>query len=154
IGAAASDVEILVINRNPYHNIRVRNYEVDLSEAALPLAGLLDPIGVHHRVGEVASIDSARREITVAAGDGKETLACDRIVLALGSEVMRPDIPGLAVHGFDVDCYAAAERLDAHLAVLGRSAPSPGRATVVVVGAGFTGIEVATEMPDKLARAG
>src|SRR5499427_3261397 len=83
IGTPAGEVEILVINRNPYHNIRVRNYEVDLSEAALPLAGLLDPIGVHHRVGEVAGIDPARREITVAAGDGKETLACDRIVLAL-----------------------------------------------------------------------
>jgi NADH dehydrogenase len=30
---------------------------------------------------------------------------------------------------------------------------SPGRSTVVVVGAGFTGIEVATEMPSKLGRA-
>jgi flavin-dependent dehydrogenase len=36
--------EILVIDRNPYHNIRVRNYEVDLSDSALPLADLLDRI--------------------------------------------------------------------------------------------------------------
>ena len=40
IGQAA-EVEILVIDRNPRHNIRVRNYEVDLSEVAIPLAGLL-----------------------------------------------------------------------------------------------------------------
>ena len=36
IGAPA-DVEILVIDRNPYHNIRVRNYEVELNDCALPL---------------------------------------------------------------------------------------------------------------------
>jgi NADH dehydrogenase len=75
-------------------------------------------------------------------------------VLALGSEVMRPDIQGLAKHAFDVDTYAAALHLEDHLISLGHSAPSPGRSTVVVVGAGFTGIEVAAEMPDRLARAG
>src|SRR4051812_10847355 len=36
IGAAGTDIEIHVVDRNPYHNIRVRNYEVDLSEVALP----------------------------------------------------------------------------------------------------------------------
>ncbi|OAF05909.1 NAD(P)/FAD-dependent oxidoreductase [Bradyrhizobium neotropicale] len=150
----ATDIEIHLVDRNPYHNIRVRNYEVDLSEVALPLPQLLDPIGVSHGIGEVEAIAPARREISLVTSRGDETLAYDRLVLALGSEVMPPDIPGLAQHGFDVDTYAAALRLEAHLAVLGHSAPSPGRATVVVVGAGFTGIEVATEMPARLARAG
>ncbi|MBR0711700.1 NAD(P)/FAD-dependent oxidoreductase [Bradyrhizobium liaoningense] len=154
IGAAGGDIEIRVIDRNPYHNIRVRNYETDLSEVALPLAQLLDPIGVTHGLGEVEAIDPAHRRISLVTSGGEETLSYDRLVLALGSEVMRPDIPGLADHGFDVDTYAAALRLEDHLASLGRSAPSPGRSTVVVVGAGFTGIEVAAEMPDKLARAG
>jgi NADH:ubiquinone reductase (H+-translocating) len=63
------------------------------------------------------------------------------------------DLLGLAVHGYDVDTYAAAVRLDAHLAELGQQAPSERNSTVVVVGAGFTGIEVATEMPGKLNRA-
>ncbi len=45
-------------------------------------------------------------------------------------------------------------KLDSHLATLGRREASEPRATVVVVGAGFTGIEVAAEMPAKLARAG
>ncbi|WP_027581827.1 NAD(P)/FAD-dependent oxidoreductase [Bradyrhizobium sp. Ai1a-2] len=153
IGQSA-EVEILVIDRNPYHNIRVRNYEVDLSEAAIPLAGLLDPIGVAHRVAEVQAIDPVKQQVTVATSDGPEILTYDRLVLALGSELSRPAIPGLAANGFDVDTYAAAVRLDAHLAALGEEAPSEARATVVVVGAGFTGIEVVTEMPDKLDRAG
>lgn len=154
IGASDRDIEIRVIDRNPYHNIRVRNYEADLGEVALPLPRLLDPIGVSHGLGEVEAIDPVRREISLVTSSGEETLGYDRLVLALGSEVMRPDIPGLAAHGFDVDTYAAALRLEEHLVSLGRSAPSPGRSTVVVVGAGFTGIEVAAEMPDRLARAG
>ncbi|MDF0492866.1 NAD(P)/FAD-dependent oxidoreductase [Bradyrhizobium yuanmingense] len=154
IGASDRDIEIRLVDRNPYHNIRVRNYEADLAEVALPLPQLLDPIGVSHGVGEVEAIDPARREISLVTSAGKETLHYDRLVLALGSAVMRPDIPGLAAHAFDVDTYAAALRLEDHLVSLGRSAPSPGHSTVVVVGAGFTGIEVAAEMPDQLARAG
>lgn len=151
---ANSDIEIRVVDRNSYHNIRVRNYEVDLSEVALPLSQLLDPVGVTHCIGEVEAVDPARRQISLVTSNGEETLSYDRLVLALGSEVMRPDIPGLAEHAFDVDSYAAALRLEDHLISLGRSAPSPGRSTIVVVGAGFTGIEVAAELPDRLVRAG
>ncbi|MCP3460251.1 MULTISPECIES: NAD(P)/FAD-dependent oxidoreductase [unclassified Bradyrhizobium] len=154
IGAAGSDIEILVIDRNPYHNIRVRNYEVDLSEVVLPLSQLLDPVGVDHRLGDVETIDVARGTVTIAVNGAHDVVVYDRLVLALGSGVPRPDIPGLAANAFDVDTYAAAAKLEAHLAALGRSAPAPGRTTVVVVGAGFTGIEVAAEMPDRLARAG
>ncbi|MBB4364434.1 NADH dehydrogenase [Bradyrhizobium sp. CIR18] len=151
---AVSDIEICLIDRNPYHNIRVRNYEVDLSEVAIPLPQLLDPVGVSHEIGEVEAIDPVRHEISLVTSSGEQTLVYDRLVLALGSEVMRPDIPGLAEHAFDVDTYTAALHLEDHLVSLGRSAPSPGRSTVVVIGAGFTGIEVAAEMPDRLARAG
>ncbi len=153
IGGRAAETEILVVDRNPYHNIRVRNYEVDLSDVALPLAELLDPIGVNHRVAEVGAIDTDKQQVTVTTSRGQECLAYDRLVLALGSELPRPAIPGLAAHGFDVDTYAAAVRLDAHLAALGAREASEGCSTVVVVGAGFTGIEVATEMPGKLDRA-
>jgi len=153
-GARAAGVEILVVDRNAYHNIRVRNYEVDLSEAAIPLAELLDPIGVHHMAGEVQAIDPVKQQVTVATRGGRQMLDYDRLVFTLGSELARPAIPGLAANSFDVDTYAAALRLDAHLAELGKQAASDGRSTVVVVGAGFTGIEVATELPGKLDRAG
>jgi NADH dehydrogenase len=153
IGADAGDTEILVIDRNPYHNIRVRNYEVELDEAAIPLARLLDPVGVRHRLAEVESIDPTRQDVVIAAGGRREMLKYDRLVLTLGSELVRPPIPGLAAHGFDVDTYSAALKLDAHLAALGKREASEARSTVVVVGAGFTGIEVAAEMPAKLAKA-
>ncbi|MGY4222731.1 NADH dehydrogenase [Bradyrhizobium sp. USDA 4503] len=154
IGARAADTEILVVDRNAYHNIRVRNYEVDLGDVALPLKDLLDPVGVGHMVAEVAAIDPATRAVTIKTSAGAEVLSYDRLVLTTGSELVRPAISGLAAHGFDVDTYEAAMRLDAHLAALGNEPPSEARASIAVVGAGFTGIEVATEMPAKLAHAG
>ena len=153
IGPAASEVEILVVDRNDYHNIRVRNYEVDLSDVTIPLADVLDPIGVNHMRAEVQAVDPSARHVAVETAVGQQCLTYDRLVLTLGSQLVRPAIPGLAVHGYDVDTYVAAARLDAHLDELGKQAPSEGRSTVVVVGAGFTGIEVATEMPAKLDRA-
>ena len=159
IGAARKfdelgEAEILVVDRNPYHNIRVRNYEVDLSDVALPLAEFLDPIGIGHVVAEVCAIDPAEQRVTVNANGGRDVLSYDRLVLTLGSELVRPPVPGLASHGFDVDTYAAAVRLNGHLAALGSLGPSTESSTVVVVGAGFTGIEVASEMPGRLAHAG
>src|SRR5215468_1586792 len=154
IGPRAREVEILVVDRNPYHNIRVRNYEVDLGEAAIPLTKLLDPVGVKHIAAEVQAIDPAGQHVVVATGGRRETLSYDRLVLTLGSELVRPAIPGLAAASFDVDTYQAAMKLDAHLASLGKREVSEARATVVVVGAGFTGIEVAAEMPARLERAG
>jgi len=152
IGAITSEVEILLVDRNPYHNIRVRNYELDIGNVAIPLGDVLDPIGVRHLVAEVQTIDVAKQQVAVATSGGPEILTYDRLVLALGSELVRPDIPGLT-NTFDVDTYAAAVRLNAHIAGLSTSPMSPGRSTVVVVGAGLTGIEVATEMPSKLGRA-
>ncbi|HUN99979.1 MAG TPA: NAD(P)/FAD-dependent oxidoreductase [Bradyrhizobium sp.] len=149
---AAAD--ILIVDRNPYHNIRVRNYEADLSDVAIPLSEVLDPIGVGHIAAEVEAIDTTNQEVAIATADSRQRLSYDRLVLALGSELVRPPIPGLAAHGFDVDTYAAAVRLDAHLAKLATLAASPACSTVVIVGAGFTGIEVATELPNRLAQAG
>src|SRR5262249_44198862 len=74
----------------------------------------------------------------------------DRFVLATGSTLFTPDIPGLREHGFNVDTLAAAEVLDAHLKALAAQPATPERNTVVVAGGGFTGLETATEMPERL----
>jgi len=153
-GSRTTDIEILVVDRHPYHNIRVRNYEVDISDVAIPLAGLLDPVGVKHLVASVETVDTAKQQVSVASARGREILSYDLLVLALGSELVRPAIPGLADNSFDVDTYAAALKLNRHLASLREQPASPGRNTVAVVGAGFTGIEVAAEMPQKLRDAG
>ena len=153
MGALPGEVEILLVDRNPYHNIRVRNYEIDLDNVAISLGEVLDPIGVNHLTAEIQTIDTAKQQVGVKTRDGEKSLTYDRLVLALGSELVRPNLPGLAGSSFDVDTYPAAVRLNTHVAALGASPATPGRSTAVVVGGGFTGIEVATEMPSKLRRA-
>jgi NADH:ubiquinone reductase (H+-translocating) len=73
-------------------------------------------------------------------------------VFALGSSVIRPDLPGLREFGFDIDTYDQAMRLNRHLESLADGPPTSGAATAVVVGAGLTGIEAACELPGRLAR--
>src|SRR6201986_371963 len=83
IGNASDKVEILVVDRNPYHNIRVRNYEADLSDVAIPLDEVLDPIGVRHVVAEVSGVDTVRQKVTVTTATGSHELSYDRLVLSL-----------------------------------------------------------------------
>ena len=141
-----AECEIVLVNDTPFHSIRVRNYEADLSDTRVPLDEVLGPVGVRRIKAEVTAIDVARRRVAC----GNETVSYDRLVFALGSRLARPSIPGLAQHGFDVDTHAGAMRLNAHIAALGNRPVS----TVLVVGGGLTGIEAAAEMPGKLRSAG
>jgi NADH dehydrogenase len=146
LGIGRDKASVTLINRDPWHSIRVRNYETDLSDVRVPLADVLVPADIDLIVGDVVGIDRSRREISVSSGAAESRIIYDKLVLAAGSSLARPRIPGLAEHAFDVDTYDAAIRLDEHLRSL-----EPGKLhTVAIVGGGLTGIEVACEMPDRL----
>ena len=145
-GIGADQISVTLVNAEPFHDIRVRNYEPDLTDVRLPLGPILDPIGVRLAVSEVTGVNVADR--TVACGSA--SIGYDRLVFALGSRLARPPVPGLADFGFDIDTYPAAARLADHLAGLGARPASVARDTVLVVGAGLTGIEVAADMPARL----
>jgi NADH dehydrogenase len=99
---------------------------------------------------EVTGVDLAGQTVAVTTSGGQRTLPYDRLVFALGSHLLRPNVAGVAEYAFDVDTYNGGARLNTHLQSLPRRPESPGQYTVVVVGAGLTGIEAATEMPQKL----
>jgi NADH dehydrogenase len=147
LGVPEGTVDITVLSARPFHDIRVRNYEADLSACRIPLADLLDPVGVAHVATEVTAIDTAARSVATSGG---ATFGYGRLVLASGSHVLKPDIPGLREFGFDVDTHDGALALRRHLSQLADGAPTPAAATVVVVGAGLTGIEAACELPKRL----
>jgi NADH:ubiquinone reductase (H+-translocating) len=150
LGVSPSDLEITLINRDGFHAIRVRNYEADLSNVRVALDAVLDPIGVRHVAGVVTDIDLAAQEVGITTPQGRTVLPYDRLVMAAGSEVVRPPIPGLADHVFSVDTFDEATRLDRRIAALRAAPVTEGRATVLVVGAGLTGVETACEMPARL----
>ncbi len=150
LGVPPGAVDVTVISSQPFHDIRVRNYEADLSACRIPLQHLLDPAGVGHITADVTGIDPL--SATVSTADGT-TLGYDRLVLAVGSRVVKPDLPGLAEFGYDVDTYDGAKRLQAHIRGLAEHAADPATATAVVVGAGLTGIETASELPTMMSDA-
>lgn len=152
-GIGPDRVEVTVVNATPWHSIRVRNYEADLSDTRVPLADVLDPIGVRLVTAEIAGISVADRTVTCVTEGRSSQLAYDRMVFCLGSRLVRPPIPGLREHAFDVDTYEAAMHLSTHLAELADKPRSVGRDTVLVIGGGLTGIEVAAEMPGRLSAA-
>ena len=145
-----NEISVTVVNRDPWHAIRVRNYETDLRDVRVPLDDVLGPIGVDLVIGEVSAVDCSRHEVLCNAASRSVALSYDRLVFALGSELVRPPIPGLAEYAFDIDTYGAAAKLGAHLAGLPDRPESPGRFTALVVGAGLTGVEAATELATRL----
>jgi NADH dehydrogenase len=150
LGASRGAVDVAVVSRQPFHDIRVRNYEADLSPCRIPLQELLDPAGVGQITATVTGIDASAA--TVSTADGA-ILGYDRLVLAVGSSVAKPDLPGLAEFGYDIDTYDGAMRLQGHIRDLAAHPKDSATATAVVVGAGLTGIEIATELPAMLSGA-
>ena len=152
LGRGPDAVAVTLINRDAFHSIRVRNYESDLTAVRVPLDDVLGPVGVRRVQGEVADLDLTRQAAIVDTVDGPQVLFYDRLVFALGSQVLRPPVPGLAEHAFDVDTYDGAVKLNNHLQSLPDRPESPGQFTVIVVGAGLTGIETATEIREDCGR--
>jgi NADH:ubiquinone reductase (H+-translocating) len=147
---AETEAEITLVDRTTYHNIRVRNYEADLRDVCIPLRDVLSPVAARVVNGEIFDIDLAGRCVLIRTAEGVRALAYDRLVMALGSELVRPPIAGLAARAFDVDTYAAASRLAQHIETLAGRPATPGQFTAVVIGAGLTGLEVASALPERL----
>src|ERR1700709_1336108 len=82
LGVPQGAVDVTVISSQPFHDIRVRNYEAALRPCRIPLQEFLDPVGVGHITVDVTRIDA--RAATVSTADGA-THGYDRVVLALGS---------------------------------------------------------------------
>ncbi len=144
------DIGVTVVSPSPNLVIRPRLYEAAIEGMAPDLTALFQAVGVEHVAGRVESIRSEAREISVAVADGCLTLPFDKFVLATGSVLNLAPVPGLAEHAFSVDQLSSAKALDAHLKLLAGKPDSLARNTVVVVGGGLTGIETATEMPERL----
>ncbi|MGE3245797.1 MAG: NAD(P)/FAD-dependent oxidoreductase [Beijerinckiaceae bacterium] len=142
---------VVLVAPEPYLTIRPRLYEAGPQSMRAPLGPLLETAGVRFVQGEVQAIDADARAVSITAPGGEAILNWSRLVVATGSAAHAPDIPGLAEHGFSVDDYSSALKFDAHLArICTRPLEAPAT-TFAIVGGGFTGIELACEMRDRIA---
>ncbi|MES1925436.1 FAD-dependent oxidoreductase [Salinisphaera sp. T31B1] len=151
VAGKEGEVEVTMVSPEPRVTIRPRLYESLLDNMDPDIGPLLKVVGVNFLAGWVETIDADKKEIVVAtmAGD-RATLSYDSFVLAAGSRLFLPNIPGLADHYFEVNTLDKAQALDIHLQALAARPDTRARNTVIVAGGGLTGLETATEMPTRL----
>jgi len=150
-GISPEELEIALVAPEPTLVVRPRLYEPKPETLTAPLQDVLKAIDVVYVQGSAETIDTKSRAVEIVAAKGtRKALSYDRLVVATGSRLFRPNIPGLAEHGLSVDNLDDAIALDRHLHSLADRPAINGRDTVVVAGGGFTGIEAATEMPARL----
>lgn len=156
---AGRNLAIKLMSRDPWLTIRPRLYEGRFDDVRVPLDDVLGPAGVERVAGTVQQIDRRARTVSFETSSVVCTLPFDGLVLAAGSRLRRPPVPGIELTR-SVDSYAEAVALHDHLEALTAASAfaDQARYTAVVVGAGFTGIEVATslisQLRDLAARAG
>ncbi|WP_413595153.1 NAD(P)/FAD-dependent oxidoreductase [Citrobacter youngae] len=144
-------IDITVIAPQPELRVRPRFYESAVHTLVAPLQPLFDATGVNFLQGHVEQILPASKEVSWKDVNGETHLRhYDRLVLASGSHVDRTRVTGAAEHAFDLDQLESAAVLEQHLKDLAQKPESDARNTVVVCGGGFTGIEMALELPGRL----
>ena len=150
-GVSPEEIEIALVAPEPTLVVRPRLYESKPETLTAPLTDVLKAIDVVYVQGSAETVDTKSRTVEIVTAKGaKKSISYDRLIVATGSRLFRPNIPGLAEHGFAVDQLDDAIALDRHLHGLAERPALNGRDTVVVAGGGFTGIEAATEMPARL----
>ncbi len=116
------------VERTRLHEAAARGREV-----RRPHRRLADAVGANFHHGRMTGLDG-----TCVITDRGEVPA-DRVLVAVGSEPVR-DLAGVREHAWSLGDPAEAGRILAALRAL------PGARPVVVVGAGLTGLELATEV--------
>jgi NADH dehydrogenase len=150
-GVTPEELEIALVSPEPTLVVRPRLYEPNPETLTASLLEVFKATDVVYVQGSAETVDANSRTVGIATREGgRKSLSYHRLVVASGSRLFRPNIPGLAEHSFSVDSLDDAVALDKHLHGLAKRPATNGRNTVVVVGGGFTGIEAATEIPARL----
>lgn len=153
-------VELTVVSRDNFHTFHGFIAEmlvgrIQPGQIISPSRRVFAPARFHN--AEIESVDLERRTVTTSrALDGREfVLPFDHLVLGLGSRDDLERTPGMAAHALRlrnyVDAYAARNHF-IDMMEMAEIEPDPQERrrllTFVVVGGGYGGIEVATELDE------
>ncbi len=123
--------------------------ELQTWEIAPPFEELLANTGVRFTQATVMGIDSEQQRVQLQ--DGVE-FAYDRLVLSVGGVTPMEQVPGVAEHAIPFRAIADAYRLEERLRILEESDQEKIR--VAVVGGGYSGVELACKLADRLGERG
>ncbi|TBR57686.1 FAD-dependent oxidoreductase [Westiellopsis prolifica IICB1] len=123
--------------------------ELQTWEIAPPFAELLKDTGVRFYQAAVSGIDIEQQRVHLQ--DGPE-IGYDRLVLALGGETPLDIVPGATSYAYPFRTIADAYHLEERLRVLEDS--DTDKIRVAIVGAGYSGVELACKLADRLGSRG
>jgi NADH dehydrogenase len=142
------DVEIVLVDRNDYHQYLHLAYEIvtdvkKVSDLTMPLSELLEKRKIRFFQACVREIDLADKVVRTDKGD----LPYYELVIALGSEPNYCHIRGAEEYSFCVNSVEAAAQIRDNLKKTLAREKDP---KIVVGGGGFTGVELVGEIVDEL----
>ncbi len=127
-------------------------HELETWEIAPPYEELLGGTGIRFVQARVDHIDLDGQTVQVSGNSGEQTLAYDRLVLALGGETPLDFVPGAVDHAIPFRSVEDAYRLEEQLRALENSECD--RIRVVVAGGGYSGVELACKLAERLGARG
>ncbi len=158
------DVELTIISRDNFHTFHgfvaeMLTGKVGPGNIASPARRLFPPARFHN--AEIKSVDVRAKTVTTSRLlDGKEqVLEYDHLVVALGSTDDLSRYPGIAQHAMQLKSFSDNFKVRNHLLAMLEMAeietdPAERQRllTFTIVGGGFGGVEVATELMDYFRR--
>ena len=123
--------------------------ELQTWEIAPPFEEILQNTGVRFYQATVSGIDLDQRQVHLENGS---EISYDRLVLALGGETPLDIVPGATSYAYAFRSIADAYRLEERLRILEESDPEKIR--VAIVGGGYSGVELACKLADRLGERG
>lgn len=147
------EVELVLVNDHDYHQFITQLHESEIGisddhDVRVPLDEIFKSGRVKFIKDEVMRIFPNEKNVVLAEG----SLDYDYLVVSLGSEPEYYDIPGLEQHSLTLKRLNSAKLIRTHIennfAIYKNTPHRRELLTIVVGGAGFTGIELAGELAD------
>lgn len=123
--------------------------ELQTWEIAPPYSELLQGTGIQFYQSTVSAIDINQQTVQLA---NKSELNYDRLVLALGGETPLDLVPGATANAYPFRTITDAYRLEERLRIL--EAKNPEKIRVAIVGGGYSGVELACKLADRIGQKG
>ena len=145
------EVQLTLISPNDFLVIRPRLYEQNPEKMKALLQPILEAVGINFVQGTVNNINTAQTQISVQMTKQLEMeMSYDSLILAAGSILNNPPIPGIDAHSWNIDSYEAAIDFDSQLLKVASLPNLAGHNRFIILGAGITGIELATELRSRI----
>ena len=123
--------------------------EMQSWEIAPPFEELLANTGIIFHQGRVTNIDVETKQVSL---DDDTTIDYDKLVLAAGGKTPVDLVPGAKEHAFPFRSLGDAYRLKEKLRLIEEA--NPDKIRVAIVGGGYSGVELACKLADRLGEKG